>query len=348
MPRIDSAGLPAPRPDGEPVDDAGRRSTTPAARSTTTATCSATPTAARCRRRRAAASASIAGQEVQLPAARGRRLVPLLRRQGPQADRLLRLQAPRINGDAALTGYCYARPQGLLRHVLRHARCRADAGRELVLAGAALLIGATGTFSPCGFSVVETLGPTGHTGGRRTTIAACITFLPGAGSAGSSPSARWPCSASCCTAPAADVAYSSPPAIAVLAAVLEMRGTRIVPQIRRQLPEHWRRLMPMPLAAALYGVLLGIGLHHLRPLLRRLGAGRDQPRGRRSRTRPADRALLRRSAARSRSCCSPRRRRAARPARARRPHGDERPAPYLGIRRGDAVALLAGRRGAGR
>jgi hypothetical protein len=41
--------------------------------------------------------------------------------------------------------------------------------------------------------------------------------------------------------------------------VLEVRGTRIVPQIRRQLPEHWRRVMPMPIAAALYGVLLGIG-----------------------------------------------------------------------------------------
>ena len=41
--------------------------------------------------------------------------------------------------------------------------------------------------------------------------------------------------------------------------MLEARGTRIVPQIRRQLPEHWRRVMPMPLAAALYGVLLGLG-----------------------------------------------------------------------------------------
>ena len=54
-------------------------------------------------------------------------------------------------------------------------------------------------------------------------------------------------------------AYIVAAAIALLAALLEARGTRIVPQIRRQLPEHWRRLMPMPLAAALYGVLLGIG-----------------------------------------------------------------------------------------
>ena len=47
--------------------------------------------------------------------------------------------------------------------------------------------------------------------------------------------------------------------MAVLAAILEARGTPIVPQVRRQLPEHWSRVMPMPLAAALYGVLLGLG-----------------------------------------------------------------------------------------
>ena len=34
---------------------------------------------------------------------------------------------------------------------------------------------------------------------------------------------------------------------------------RIVPQIRRQVPEHWRRVMPLPLAAFLYGILLGLG-----------------------------------------------------------------------------------------
>ena len=36
-------------------------------------------------------------------------------------------------------------------------------------------------------------------------------------------------------------------------------GLRIVPQIRRQLPEGWRWTMPLPLAAGLYGVLLGLG-----------------------------------------------------------------------------------------
>ena len=51
---------------------------------------------------------------------------------------------------------------------------------ELTLGAAALLIGATGTFSPCGLSVIDTIGPIGHSGGRRTTLAACAAFLPGA------------------------------------------------------------------------------------------------------------------------------------------------------------------------
>ena len=34
---------------------------------------------------------------------------------------------------------------------------------------------------------------------------------------------------------------------------------KIAPQIRRQVPERWRWTMPLPLACALYGVLLGLG-----------------------------------------------------------------------------------------
>ena len=51
---------------------------------------------------------------------------------------------------------------------------------ELTLAGAALLIGLTGAWSPCGFSMVETVGLAGDGGRRWTTIAACATFAPGA------------------------------------------------------------------------------------------------------------------------------------------------------------------------
>lgn len=131
-------------------------------------------------------------------------------------------------------------------------------GLELALAAAALLIGATGSFSPCGFSVIETLGPTGHTGGRPVTVAACATFLPGAVLGGLLTFGALALLGEGLHGAGA-TAYVVAAVIAAAAAVLEARGTRIVPQIRRQLPEHWRRLMPMPLAAALYGVLLGLG-----------------------------------------------------------------------------------------
>jgi hypothetical protein len=130
---------------------------------------------------------------------------------------------------------------------------------ELALAAAALLIGATGTFSPCGLSAIDTIGPKGHTGGRRITAAACATFLPGAVVGGLLTFGSLAALGDLLHGAGGRAAYIAAAAIALLAAVLELRGTRIVPQIRRQLPEHWRRVMPMPVAAALYGVLLGLG-----------------------------------------------------------------------------------------
>jgi hypothetical protein len=47
--------------------------------------------------------------------------------------------------------------------------------------------------------------------------------------------------------------------VALAAAIGEARGARILPQVRRQVPESWRRRLPVPLAAGLYGVLLGLG-----------------------------------------------------------------------------------------
>ena len=82
---------------------------------------------------------------------------------------------PRINGDAALPATATG-PQGLLRHVPPDEGAHAERGR----AGArrASSIGLTGAWSPCGLSMVETIGPTGHTGGRRTTFAALATLRP--------------------------------------------------------------------------------------------------------------------------------------------------------------------------
>ena len=132
-------------------------------------------------------------------------------------------------------------------------------GLEFALAAAALLIGATGTWSPCGFSMVETIGPTGHTGGRRTTLAACAAFVPGALMGAVATFGTLGVAGGFLHGAGARGAYLAAAAIALAAAALEARGTRIIPQVRRQLPEHWRRSMPMPVAAALYGVLLGLG-----------------------------------------------------------------------------------------
>ena len=49
-----------------------------------------------------------------------------------------------------------------------------------ILGVAAFVAGLTGSWSPCGFSMVSTLGPTGHAGGRGTTLAACLAFVPAA------------------------------------------------------------------------------------------------------------------------------------------------------------------------
>jgi hypothetical protein len=130
---------------------------------------------------------------------------------------------------------------------------------EIALGLAAILVGATGTFSPCGLSVIDTIGPTGHTGGRRITAAACAAFVPGGIVGGVLTFGTLALLGQAFHGVGGRVAYAVAAAIAILAAILEARGTRIVPQIRRQLPEHWRRVMPMPVAAALYGVLLGIG-----------------------------------------------------------------------------------------
>jgi hypothetical protein len=129
---------------------------------------------------------------------------------------------------------------------------------SVALGAVALVAGLTGTWSPCGFSMVDTLAATGPRG-RRGSVAACATFAVGALAGGlatfaglSGVGALLDTTGSAATAIAAA-------AVALAAAVAEARGVRIVPQIRRQVPEPWRRVMPLPLAAALYGVLLGLG-----------------------------------------------------------------------------------------
>ena len=70
----------------------------------------------------------------------------------------------RINGDRALKGYCYARRTRVLRHVLPDERAVL-----IALAVAALIAGVAGAWSPCGFSMVDTLAPHGYAQRMRTT-----------------------------------------------------------------------------------------------------------------------------------------------------------------------------------
>lgn len=128
----------------------------------------------------------------------------------------------------------------------------------VALLAAAVLIGVTGAWSPCGLSMVETVGPTGHTGGLPTTLAALATFLPGCLIGGAITFGGLALLGGLLHG-AGKVAYVAAAAIAIAAALAELRGLPIRPQIRRQLPEHWRRTMPMQVASGLYGGLLGLG-----------------------------------------------------------------------------------------
>ena len=127
-----------------------------------------------------------------------------------------------------------------------------------VLLCAGIVAGVTGAWSPCGFSMVDTLAPHGYAGRLRTTLIACATFTAGALVGGVATFAGLAALGGALGA-GGTAAIAVAAAIALAAAAGEARGARIVPQVRRQVPESWRRVLPLPLAAGLYGVLLGLG-----------------------------------------------------------------------------------------
>jgi hypothetical protein len=126
------------------------------------------------------------------------------------------------------------------------------------LIAAALVAGVTGAWSPCGLSMVETLAPHGYARRLRTSLAACATFALGALAGGALTFGGLALLGAALGAGGAG-ALGVAAVVAVGAAAAEARGLRIAPQIRRQVPEAWRRVLPVPLAAAGYGVLLGLG-----------------------------------------------------------------------------------------
>ena len=118
------------------------------------------------------------------------------------------------------------------------------------LAAVAFTAGIAGTWSPCGFSMIETIS-----GPRRRVGLSCVTFALGACAGGGAVFGLLGLVGD--VIPAHSGTFVA--VVAVAAAIAEARGMAIRPQIRRQVPEHWRRVYPLPVAAALYGVLLGAG-----------------------------------------------------------------------------------------
>jgi hypothetical protein len=124
----------------------------------------------------------------------------------------------------------------------------------LTLLAVAFVAGVAGTWSPCGFSIIETISAP-----RRGTVLSCVTFAAGACSGGAATFGAVAVLGAAVFPSGGRLAAIVVSVVAVATAIAEARGLAIAPQIRRQVPEHWRRVLPLPAAAALYGVLLGSG-----------------------------------------------------------------------------------------
>ncbi len=124
----------------------------------------------------------------------------------------------------------------------------------------AVLAGVTGTWSPCGLSTIETLRAGGvHRGGRVVALATTLAFASGALAGAITTFGLLALLGSFAHTTAGGLGGVLALAIALAAAALEASGARVFPQVRRQVPEPWRRRLPVGLAAALYGALLGLG-----------------------------------------------------------------------------------------
>ncbi len=123
----------------------------------------------------------------------------------------------------------------------------------------AAVAGVTGAWSPCGFSMVETIGSALGDARRGATLAASATFTLGTLLGGVLTFGGLAFAGQLIGGGVGGLREGLGAAIALAAAIADWRGVRIAPQIRRQVPERWRWTMPLPLACALYGVLLGLG-----------------------------------------------------------------------------------------
>jgi len=128
-----------------------------------------------------------------------------------------------------------------------------------ILCVTAFAAGVTGAWSPCGFSVVETIGSRRAHLGARAIAASCATFALGALLGGAATFGGLASLGALAVGGSGAGALVAVVAILALTALGELLGVRVFPQVRRQVPEPWRRTLPLPLATGLYGVLLGFG-----------------------------------------------------------------------------------------
>jgi hypothetical protein len=132
-------------------------------------------------------------------------------------------------------------------------------GLAAVGALTALVAGIAGAWSPCGFSMVDTIGTALGDARRAITVLAVAAFTLGALAGGVITFGGLSLLGSLVGHGSRELRDTLAALLALAAAVADWRGWRIAPQIRRQVPERWRWIMPLPLAATLYGVLLGLG-----------------------------------------------------------------------------------------
>jgi hypothetical protein len=124
----------------------------------------------------------------------------------------------------------------------------------------ATIAGIAGAWSPCGFSMVETIGSALGDARRAATLAASATFALGTLIGGVATFGGLALAGQLVAGGGVDgLREGLGAAIALAAAAADWRGMKIAPQIRRQVPERLRWTMPLPLACALYGILLGLG-----------------------------------------------------------------------------------------
>jgi hypothetical protein len=123
----------------------------------------------------------------------------------------------------------------------------------------ALLAGIAGAWSPCGFSMLDTIGSALGDARRAVMFIAIAMFSVGAVVGGAATFGLLAFLGSLLGHGDGALRDALAGVLAIAAAVADWRGLRITPQISRQVPERWRWIMPLPLVSGLYGVLLGLG-----------------------------------------------------------------------------------------